>query len=167
VPLRLARAPDGPDRRATAPPARPPAPIRVVLGPQDDYFAAETIALFLGTAWTVSHRGDRMGIWLEGPKLGHSRGHDVVSDGVLPGCIQVPGSGQPIVLARDCQTMGGYPKLATIVSADLSRFFQTGPGRPVRFRAVDIETAQRGYRDHRARQDSVASEMEPLPGGAR
>ena len=65
----------------------------------------------------------------------------MISDGVLPGSIQVPGDGQPIVLLRDCQTTGGYPKIATVISADLDRFAQISPGELVRFVTVTLNQA--------------------------
>jgi biotin-dependent carboxylase-like uncharacterized protein len=150
LPLHMIRAPAEPDRQVAAP-AVVSEPIRVVLGPQQDFFSPETVAAFLAAAWRVTHRADRMGTWLEGPKLGHAHGFNVLSDGLVPGCIQVPGSGQPVVLLMDCQTIGGFPKVATIVTADLSRFAQTRPGGVVRFAAIHMETAHRLYQDHHAR----------------
>ncbi|MBL7406079.1 urea amidolyase, partial [Escherichia coli] len=72
--------------------------IRVVLGPQDDYFAPDQIAAFLAGPWTVSPRGDRMACFVDGTPLKHAKGHDIVSDGVAMGAIQVPGNGLPIIL---------------------------------------------------------------------
>ena len=83
-----------------------------------------------------------MGYRLEGPPLQHAKGFNIVSDAILPGSIQVPGSGRPIVLLRDAQTTGGYPKIATILSSDLGRFAQLRPMSKVRFRAVDPDDAQ-------------------------
>jgi allophanate hydrolase subunit 2 len=103
-----------------------------------------------------------MGTWLEGPKLTHANGYDVVSDGLVPGCIQVPGSGQPVALLMDCQTIGGFPKLATIISADLPRFAQCRPGSIVRFAAVDVAEAQNLYRDHRAFVTALPQAVETL-----
>ena len=74
-----------------------------------------------------------MGTWLEGPPIAHAHGYNLLSDGLVPGCIQVPGSGQPVVLLMDCQTIGGFPKLATIITADLPRFAQCRPGSLVTF----------------------------------
>ena len=68
--------------------------------------------------FTVSQRSDRMGFRLDGPLLAHTGENNFVSDGTVPGAIQVPGSGQPIVLMADSQTTGGYPKIATVISAD-------------------------------------------------
>src|SRR6266566_9697104 len=72
--------------------------IRVVLGPQDDYFAKATIAAFLAGPWTLSTRSDRMAYLLEGERLAHAKGFNIVSDGIAFGAIQVPGDGQPVVL---------------------------------------------------------------------
>lgn len=142
--LRVARAPDGPEHRVIAP-GRASGPVRVVLGPQDDFFAPETVEEFLATSWRVSHRGDRMGTWLDGPPLTHANGYNVLSDGLVPGCIEVPGAGQPVVLLMDCQTIGGFPKLATIITADLPHFVQCRPGSLVSFAAVEIDAAQSLY----------------------
>lgn len=125
-------------------------PIRVVLGPQDDAFAADQIAAFLDRVWRVSPRSDRMAYGLEGEPLVHAHGHDIVSDGVAHGSIQVPGSGLPFVLMADRQPTGGYPKIATVIGADLGRMAQLRPGAPVRFRAVTIAeavTARRALAD--------------------
>jgi 5-oxoprolinase (ATP-hydrolysing) subunit C len=116
-------------------------PIHVMLGPQDDYFTPETICLFLESEFTISPQADRMGFQLTGPRLEHAKGFNIVSDGIVDGHIQVPGSGQPIVLMRDRQTTGGYPKIATVISADLGRFAQLRPGAKVRFQAVSRDEA--------------------------
>lgn len=117
------------------------APIRVMLGPQDDYFGSEAIETFLSTDWQVGARSDRMAYALEGPRLAHARGHDIVSDGAAMGAIQVPGSGGPFVLMADRQPTGGYPKIATVIGADLGRMAQLRPGDMLRFAAVDWATA--------------------------
>jgi biotin-dependent carboxylase-like uncharacterized protein len=164
-PLRVARVPYGCERRI-APIGSASGPIRVVLGPQDDFFSAETIAAFLGSTYRVSYRADRMGTWLDGPQLRHVNGYNVLSDGLVRGCIQVPGSGQPVVLLMDCQTIGGYPKLATIVTYDLPRFVQIKPGREVRFEAIDIETAQRLYCRYRETIERIGRRVQEIAGSA-
>jgi len=83
-----------------------------------------------------------MGYRLEGPVLKHLHGHNIVSDGTVNGSLQVPGNGQPIVLMPDRGTSGGYPKIATVISADLGRFAQIPAGRAFRFRAVSMAEAQ-------------------------
>lgn len=115
-----------------------PGPIRVLAGPQDDHFTPEALAAFLGTPYHVTRDMDRMGIRLDGEKLTHNdQGAEIVSDGVAPGSIQVPANGQPIVLMADCQTSGGYPKIATVIRADLVRLAHVRPGDEVHFVAVD------------------------------
>ena len=118
------------------------APIRILFGPQDDEFADDTKKLFLDSEWKISATSDRMGYRLEGPVLKHLHGHNIVSDGTVTGSIQVPGNGQPIVLMPDRGTSGGYPKIATVISADFGRFAQTPAGRAFRFKAVSMAEAQ-------------------------
>jgi biotin-dependent carboxylase-like uncharacterized protein len=118
------------------------APIRIVWGPQDDEFADDTRQLFVDSGWKISATSDRMGYRLEGPVIRHLHGHNIVSDGTVNGSIQVPGNGQPIVLMPDRGTSGGYPKIATVISADFGRFAQTPAGRAFRFKAVSIAEAQ-------------------------
>ncbi len=120
---------------------RPPGLIRVVLGPQDDAFASSEIERFVAGPWTVTPRGDRMACFLDGEPLRHARGHDIVSDGIAMGAIQVPGDGLPIVLMADRQPTGGYPKIATVIGPDLGRLAQAQPGTRLRFEVVSIEAA--------------------------
>ncbi len=137
------------------------APIRVVPGPQDDYFAPDQIAAFLATDWRLSPRSDRMAYALEGPSLTHARGHDIVSDGVAFGAIQVPGSGLPFVLMADRQPTGGYPKIATVIGADLGRMAQRRPGETVRFAAVTVAEAV-AERARMAQRLTTTPTLEPL-----
>lgn len=130
------------ERTALPLPRRADAPIRVVMGPQDDFFTTGSIATLLSTPYEVTWQGDRMGYRLQGERLSHVAGFNIVSDGLLPGSIQVPGAGQPIVLLMDAQTTGGYPKIATVITADLGRFAQRRPRGMVRFQAVSLEDAQ-------------------------
>jgi biotin-dependent carboxylase-like uncharacterized protein len=118
------------------------APIRVVMGPQDDEFADDQKNLFLDSEWKISATSDRMGYRLEGPTIKHLYGHNIVSDGTVHGSIQVPGNGAPIVLVPDRGTSGGYPKIATVISADLGRFTQIPAGTGFQFEAVSIAEAQ-------------------------
>ena len=124
-------------------------PIRVMLGPQEGHFRAESVAQFLGSDYQVTTQIDRMGVRLDGVALRHvsPEAADIVSDGVTPGVIQVPGNGQPIILLADCQTVGGYPKIATVISADLPRLAQLRPGQSVRFSAVNAEQARAALRE--------------------
>jgi biotin-dependent carboxylase-like uncharacterized protein len=114
--------------------------VRVVLGPQADHFDAATRDAFLGERWRVSALSDRVGCRLEGPPLRHAGPAEILSDGMVPGSIQVPPDGHPIVMTADGPTTGGYPKIATVVTADLPLLGQLVPGEgEVRFEAVVIE----------------------------
>ena len=159
--LALLSAPLPPLRRARARviPAFDPEPeIRVVLGPQADRFTDEGIRTFLGSAYEMLPQSDRMGARLHGPCIAHARGHDIISDGIALGSIQVPGDGQPIALLVDRQSTGGYTKVATVCSFDIGRLGQVKPGHRVRFRAVELAQAQRTLRQWRAALDDVLEE---------
>jgi biotin-dependent carboxylase-like uncharacterized protein len=143
--LQAAAASGATERRIDLP-AVTDAPIRVVLGPQDDEFG-DAKGLFLDSEWKISATSDRMGYRLEGPVIRHLHGHNIVSDGTVNGSIQVPGNGQPIVLMPDRGTSGGYPKIATVISADLGRFAQLPAGKGFRFKAVSMAEAQAEVRN--------------------
>ncbi|HJQ64624.1 MAG TPA: biotin-dependent carboxyltransferase family protein [Burkholderiales bacterium] len=151
VPLALAAA-SARDEQAFAEPLDPrfDQPVRVVLGPQADYFTDHGVKTFLSESYTVSPQADRMGFRLDGPVIEHANDYNIVSDGVVSGSIQVPGSGRPIVLMVDNQTTGGYPKIATVISADLPVVGRRRPGRPIRFVAVDVREAEQLRRNQEA-----------------
>lgn len=130
---------------------------RVVLGPQDDYFTPETIAEFFNAEFEVTKESDRMGYRLAGPKLTHREKKEIVSDGVLPGAIQVPGHGQPIVLLADAQTAGGYPKIAAVIEPDLRVFAQARPGDHIRFVQVSLDEAVAAMRQQAQQLQEIAA----------
>jgi len=115
--------------------------LRVILGPQDDYFTERGIQTFLHSEYRVSVQADRMGYRLEGLPIEHKAGADIISDGVPFGAVQVPGDGLPIILLADRQTTGGYVKIATVSSIDLCKLAQAKPGDGVRFLQVTKEEA--------------------------
>jgi antagonist of KipI len=112
--------------------------LRVVLGPQDDYFTPEGVETFLNSVYRLTPEADRMGVRLQGPPIVHRGPTGIVSDGVMTGSVQVPPDGQPIVMLADHQTTGGYPKIATVLRADLPLLAQCLPGDSVRFAAVTL-----------------------------
>ncbi len=151
------------ERHLPRPPAADRSPIRVVPGPQAGHFDAATLAAFLAAEYRVSADADRMGLRLQGPALAHNaRGAEIVSDATVPGSIQVPGNGQPIVLLADGQTAGGYPKIATVVSADLPRLALAPVGAMIRFEAVDVARAETLAREHEAGLRRLLASMAPL-----
>jgi antagonist of KipI len=117
--------------------------IRVILGPQDDYFH-EGIERFLSTTFRVSPKADRMGYRLEGDPIKHRDGVEksIVSEPSVPGGVQVPADGQPIILLVE-QTVGGYAKIATVISSDIGQVGQAKTGDRIRFRQVALEEAHR------------------------
>lgn len=139
-------ADDTPDRALFDPPPPGGGPVRVIPGPQDDHFTPEALQMLAAATWTVAPRSDRMAYRLSGPRLDHAKGHDIVSDGIAMGAIQVPGDGQPLVLMADRQPTGGYPKIATVIRADLPRLAQTRPGETLRLMPVTVEAAVEALR---------------------
>jgi biotin-dependent carboxylase-like uncharacterized protein len=157
--LREARAPERAEQMLPCPDLSPPPRFRVVLGPQEDHFTQRGIATLLASTYTVSPLSDRMGMRLDGPRLEHAKGFDIVSDGIAPGAIQVPGTGLPIVLLADRQTTGGYPKPATVISADLPALGRLTPGSKVAFEAVTIEAAEAARRQLEAQIVALGAEL--------
>jgi antagonist of KipI len=123
--------------------------IRVVLGTQADRFTDDGIAALLGGPYEMLPQSDRMGARLRGARIAHTKGHDIISDGIPLGGIQVPGDGQPIILLVDRQSTGGYTKVATVCSFDIARVGQVKPGQRLTFRAIDVAEAHRLWREDR------------------
>lgn len=144
--LRLFPAPVPATRRAPAsaiPGLGGEPTIRVVLGPQADRFTEAGIRAFLTESYEMLPQSDRMGARMRGPRITHTRGHDIISDGIALGSIQVPGDGQPIALLVDRQSTGGYTKVATVCSFDIGRLGQVKPGQRLRFEALALADAHR------------------------
>jgi len=137
-------------------------PIRVIPGPQREMFTDAALAAFISSDYTVTQQADRMGLRLAGPALTHVAGADIVSDAVTPGAIQVPGDGRPIVLLADCQSVGGYAKIATVIAADLPRLGRLLPGNTIRFAVVDVETALAALRAQESWLAEAIGGLKPL-----
>ena len=155
------------ERHLPQPPAPDNTPMRVVPGPQADHFSAEVLAAFFATDYQVSAEADRMGVRLQGAALAHrsdlpGKGAEIVSDATVPGSIQVPGNGLPIVLLADGQTAGGYPKIGTVVSADLPRLAVAAIGSTLRFEAVTVAQAEALARHHEAALQRLLAQIQPL-----
>lgn len=120
--------------------------VRVILGPQDDYFTNGGIETFFSNEYTVSEKSDRMGIRLDGEKIENKNGVDIISDGIVTGSVQIPASGTPIIMMADRQTTGGYAKIATVIQTDLRLLAQARAGTKVRFVRVSERDALRATR---------------------
>jgi biotin-dependent carboxylase-like uncharacterized protein len=159
LPLRLAR-PALEAEYALRPPKFAPAPsIRVIMGPQNTHFTQVGLNTFLSERFTISHLSDRMGLRLEGTPVEHAGSFDLISDGNAHGAIQVPGSGHPIVLMADRGTTGGYPKIATVISADLPLLGRLPPGAELRFKAVTHSEAIEALRTQDAMLASLKTSI--------
>lgn len=117
--------------------------VRVLLGPQDDYFTDNGIKTFLNSTYTVTNESDRMGCKLSGEKIEYKNTVDIISDGIVFGSIQIPRTGNPIIMLADRQTTGGYAKIATVISVDLPLLAQARPGTKVHFKLIDRQKAER------------------------
>ena len=124
--------------------------LRVVMGPQDDAFTPGGVSAFLSGVYTVTPEFDRMGCRMEGPEIEHNGSADILSDGIAFGAVQVPDSGQPIVMLADRQTTGGYTKIANVISADFRLLGQLKSGDRVRFEKVSLAAAQEALLAQRA-----------------
>jgi antagonist of KipI len=125
--------------------------VRVIMGPHDAMFSAVALETFLTAPFIVTPQSNRMGYRLEGPALAHVSGADILSDATPIGSLQVPASGQPILLMADRQTTGGYPKIATVITADLPIAGQLAPGDWIRFARVTRAAALDALAEQEAR----------------
>ena len=121
--------------------------LRAVAGPQEEAFRSG-LQIFFGSIYEVTPEADRMGCRLQGPPVHHDEGfpQSIISEPTVPGNVQLPADGQPIILLVE-QTTGGYTKIATVISTDLSKIAQALPGNRVRFQRVSLDEAHRIYRD--------------------
>jgi len=121
--------------------------VRVIDGPQDAWFSEAGRATLLQHAYAVTVHSDRAGIRLHGPPIAHRDRADILSDGLLPGAIQVPAGGQPIVIMPDGPTTGGYPKIGVVTRTDQRLLAQARPGTAVRFVATTVDAAVEAWRE--------------------
>jgi biotin-dependent carboxylase-like uncharacterized protein len=115
--------------------------VRVVLGPQEDYFTSKGMETFLSNKYVVTNECDRMGFRLDGEAIEHIGGGDIISDGISFGAIQIPGHGKPIIMMADRQTTGGYTKIGNIIWIDLCKVAQAKPGDKIGFKEITVEQA--------------------------
>jgi len=138
--------------------------LRAIPGPQNDFFD-DGLDVFFNTWFTVSPQADRMGCRLQGPVISQieTMPQSIISEPSLPGGVQIPQDGQPIILLCE-QTVGGYTKIATVVSSDIWRVAQALPGDSIRFERIDMAAAHARYRSQASLLERIRREMN-LPGG--
>lgn len=133
--------------------------LRAIRGPQDDMFDKNNIKTIFNSIYDITNECDRMGYRLSGEKIKHLNGADIVSDGIAFGAIQVPGHGNPIIMMADRQTVGGYTKIANVISVDLCKLAQAKPGDKVRFKEVDIYESHRILKKYEDIIDEIKSNI--------
>ena len=116
--------------------------IRVIKGPNFDYFSEEGKKIFFEKEFSVSKLSDRMGMRLEGPKIENIVNTNIKSEGLLKGVIQVPADGNPIIMLSDHGTIGGYPKIGVVASVDYDRLVQISPGSKIKFKEINLSDAE-------------------------
>jgi len=117
--------------------------VHVILGPQADMFTERGINTFLSSPYEVTLEADRMGYRLEGSIIEHKAKADIISDALLPGAIQVPKNGKPIIIMRDAQTTGGYPKIGVAIIPDVSLLGQAKPNDIIKFSKITMSEARK------------------------
>jgi len=133
--------------------------VRVILGPQLDSFTEKGVETFLSNPYMVTIEADRMGYRLEGPTIERGELVDTVSEAILPGAVQVPASGKPIITMRDAQTTGGYPKIAAVISSDMHGLGQVKPNNWVRFRGTTLSEAHSALVEYDDKIRVIKSEL--------
>ena len=122
--------------------------IRVLKGPQFDYFSKNSQKDFFSKEYKISNLTDRMGMRLEGSVIENIINTNIRSEGITKGAIQVPADGQPIILLTDYPTIGGYPKIANVTSADYNLLIQKTPGEKIFFKLIELNEAEQLYKEH-------------------
>ena len=122
--------------------------VRVLKGPQFDYFSKESQKDFFSKEYKISNLTDRMGMRLEGVVMKNIVNTNIRSEGITKGAIQIPADGQPIVLLTDYPTIGGYPKIANVTSVDYNQLIQKTPGEKISFELIKLHEAEQLYKEH-------------------
>ena len=162
LPLRHATAAERNEYRIDGLDLSAPGRFRAVPGPQSDYFSDDESERFFANEYTVGAGSNRMGMQLKGRPIQHRHGFNIVSDAIVTGSIQIPGSGLPIVLLADHQTTGGYPKIATVISADLPALGRLPIGSKVSFAPVTLQEAAAARRQLAASLEGIGGKMVPI-----
>ena len=122
--------------------------VRVIKGTNFDYFSSKAQGIFLNEIYSVSRLVDRMGMRLDGPSLENINNTNIKSEGLVKGVIQVPADGKPIILLSDHGTIGGDPKIAVVIAADLDKVAQSIPSTDIQFKEVNLEQAEKLFKEH-------------------
>ena len=133
--------------------------IRVIKGTNFDYFSEDGKKNFFEKEFIVSKLSDRMGMRLEGPKIENIVNTNIKSEGLLKGVIQVPADGNPIIMLSDHGTIGGYPKIGVVVSADYDRLVQISPGSKIKFKEIELSDAETLFKLYEMETQNLISQI--------
>ena len=136
--------------------------IRVVKGPQYNYFSEESKKKFFSQNYKITNLTDRMGMRLQGIALENIINTNIRSEGITKGAIQIPADGQPIILLSDHPTIGGYPKIANIISADYDLLVQKTPGTNILFKCIDLLEAEQLYKNNHSNISKILKNIEQI-----
>ena len=133
--------------------------IRVIKGTNFDYFSEEGKKIFFEKEFIISRLTDRMGMRLEGPKIENMINTNIKSEGLLKGVIQVPADGNPIIMLSDHGTIGGYPKIGVVISADYDKLVQLTPGSKIKFKEVELSSAENLFKLYDLETQNLISQI--------
>ena len=133
--------------------------IRVLKGTNFNYFSEKAKKIFFENEYIVSKLSDRMGMRLEGPKINNMVDTNIKSEGLLKGVIQVPADGNPIIMLSDHGTIGGYPKIAVVVSADYDKVVQLPPGAKIKFKEINLQEAETLFKLYEMETQNLVSQI--------
>ena len=133
--------------------------IRVIEGTNYNYFSKEAKNIFLSKDFKVSKLSDRMGMRLEGPKLKNIVDTNIRSEGLIKGVIQVPADGNPIIMLSDHGTIGGYPKIAVVITADYDKLVQLPPGTKIKFKSINLKEAENIYNLYNLETENILNQI--------
>ena len=134
--------------------------IRIIKGTNFDYFSEEGKNIFLKKEFIVSKLSDRMGMRLEGQKIENVVNTNIKSEGLIKGVIQVPADGNPIIMLSDHGTIGGYPKIGVVISADYDKLVQLTPGSKIKFKEVDLASAETLFKMYDLETQNLISQIQ-------
>ena len=133
--------------------------IRILKGTNFDYFLEKSIKELTSKEFLVSKLSDRMGMRLQGPKIKNLKETNIRSEGIIKGVIQVPADGNPIIMLSDHGTIGGYPKIAVVISADYDRLIQIPSGRKIKFKLIELKEAEKLYKLYQMETENLLSQI--------
>ena len=133
--------------------------IRVIRGTNYDYFSKESKNIFFKNEFNVTKLTDRMGMRLEGNKIKNIVDTNIKSEGLIKGTIQIPADGNPIIMLSDHGTIGGYPKIGVVISADYDKLVQIVPGSKIKFKEVSLSDAEKLYKFYNLETQNILNQI--------